>query len=352
MARINVAFWNVQNLFDTTASDIAADLEFTPADGWTEEILAVKIKNLASVINLLHDGQGPDLLGLAEVENKSVVDALVAATGRSDLRVAHIESPDIRGIDTSLVYSTRVFKTPKASEMTPHLIHFRYPTRDIFEVHLTLVETGAELAVLVNHWPSRTLGQFESEPMRITVAQRCGQLVDNYLKLPREGFLALPNTAESLAHLNQLWNRNVLIMGDLNDEPYARSVLDYLLGAKDLDHVEEDLKPAGGRKIPEARSYCGKAAYLLNCMWPLLGRPDHGTYFFSGGTNTMSVLDQFLVSKGLYFGKQKLRLVPESVRIFAAPPIADGKGRPRAFDRKTKKGYSDHFPITAVIETV
>ena len=35
MAEIKVAFWNLQNLFDTTASEIAADLEFTPDDGWT-----------------------------------------------------------------------------------------------------------------------------------------------------------------------------------------------------------------------------------------------------------------------------------------------------------------------------
>jgi hypothetical protein len=33
MPEIKIAFWNVGNLFDTTASELATDLEFTPADG-------------------------------------------------------------------------------------------------------------------------------------------------------------------------------------------------------------------------------------------------------------------------------------------------------------------------------
>ena len=52
MTEIKVAFWNVQNLFDTTASPIAADLEFTPEQGWTEEVLAVKVANLAKIIKV------------------------------------------------------------------------------------------------------------------------------------------------------------------------------------------------------------------------------------------------------------------------------------------------------------
>jgi len=35
MAVIKVASWNLQNLFDTVASDVAADLEFTSAQTGT-----------------------------------------------------------------------------------------------------------------------------------------------------------------------------------------------------------------------------------------------------------------------------------------------------------------------------
>ena len=36
---IRTAFWNVQNLFDMIASEIVADMEFTPDGGWTPAVL-------------------------------------------------------------------------------------------------------------------------------------------------------------------------------------------------------------------------------------------------------------------------------------------------------------------------
>ncbi|HEY2989329.1 MAG TPA: endonuclease/exonuclease/phosphatase family protein [Candidatus Binatia bacterium] len=352
MPDIKVASWNVENLFDTTASEIAADLEFTPANGWTEAAYAAKVKNLADIIKQMHGGQGPDLLGLCEVENKKVVQDLIDAIGRPDYRVAHVDSPDIRGIDATLVYSNQVFKDPLPSDMKGHLVHMRYPTRDIFQVRLEVKTNGAELNVFVNHWPSRKQGQYESEPLRINVAEHCGRLIDETLRFGRADFLALPDTTASLTQLNARWNRNVLVMGDLNDEPFSRSVLNYLLGSKDLDHVEEELKPGTGKKIPEAKIYLGTKAYLFNCMWPLFGRSDKGTFYFFGATNSMNLLDQFLVSRGLFYGVQGLKIDPNSVAIFTPAVMTTPKGRPRAFDRQTKKGYSDHFPIQAVLQTL
>lgn len=350
MSDIRIAFWNLENLFDTTASEIAADFEFTPEKGWDEAALDAKVTNLASVISLMFDGKGPDLLGVCEIENKAVAERLIAATGRGDYRLAHVDSPDVRGIDASLIYSTKVFKAP--THVAGHVVHLRYPTRDIFEVHLPVKANDAELLVLVNHWPSRRQGHYETEPYRITVAEHCGRLVDGLLKLSRAEFMALPDTAASLVKLNDRWNRNVLVMGDLNDEPYDRSVLQYLQGTKDLDHLEEEIKAGPGRQIPEPRSYLSRRAYLLNCDWPLLATADQGTFFFPQATNSMNVLDQILVSRGLYYGQQKLRLALGSVEIFAPGEIRTPKGRPRPFDRKTKKGCSDHFPITGILQTL
>lgn len=352
MPDIKIAFWNVENLFDTTASEIAADLEFTPAEGWTQEVYEAKVKNLAEIVKQMHGGQGPDLLGLCEIENRKVVQDLIDATGRADYRVAHVESPDIRGIDTTLVYSDQVFKDPAASDIRGHLIHHRYPTRDIFQVRLEAKQNDAELNVLVNHWPSRRQGQYESEPLRISVAEHCGRLADRIVKVSRGEFLALPDTNISLAALNQRWNRNVLVMGDLNDEPFARSVLDYLMGSKDLDHVEEEVRPAPGKNIPEAKGYLAKKAYLFNCMWPFFREPDKGTFHFSTATNSFNLLDQFMISRGLFFGARGLKLEPAAAQIFTPAAMTTPKGRPRPFDRKTKKGYSDHFPIQAVIQVV
>jgi hypothetical protein len=186
----------------------------------------------------------------------------------------------------------------------------------------------------------------------MTAAEHCGRLVDQILKFSRAESLALPNTKASLTKLNERWNRNILVMGDLNDEPFNRSVLDYLLASRDRDHVEELIKPASNKQIPTAATYLKLQAYLFNCMWPLLGQSDVGTLYFSEATNSMNLLDQFIISRGLLFGEQKLKLDLAAVKIFTPAVMTTAKGRPKPFDRKTKKGYSDHFPIEAVIKLV
>ena len=192
MSHLKVAFWNLPNLFDTVVSDIAADLEFTPDKGWDEVAFSNKVANLAAVICSMYEGSGPDLLGICEIENRRVANKLLQEIGRDDYKLAHVESPDIRGIDTSLIYSDALFEL--IEEPKAHLVHLRYPTRDIFQVNLRLLENGAELMVLVNHWPSRWRGIYETEPYRITVASYCGQIIDGILKFPREEFLAMPDT--------------------------------------------------------------------------------------------------------------------------------------------------------------
>jgi endonuclease/exonuclease/phosphatase family metal-dependent hydrolase len=354
MSAINVAFWNVQNLFDTTASPIATDLEFTPEQGWTDEVFDIKVANIASIIRQMHGGTGPDLLGLCEVENKEVVEYLLEQIGRKDYRLAHVESPDIRGIDCSLIYSSKVFKAPPAKDMKGHRINFRFPTRDIFQVRLILKGSEVELNVFVNHWPSRKNGQYQSEPLRIAVAERCGQLVNDVLKIERKEYAKLPDTAGTLAELNARWNRNVLLMGDFNDDPFCRSVTDYLLASKDLDKVEEELKGAPNHEIPPINAYIERQPALFNLSWLLLANPDKGTIFFSGDSaNTMNVFDQFMVSRGLYYGTSGLKARPESMRICTTAETATGaKGRPKAFDKETKKGFSDHFPVEMVVDIV
>jgi len=353
VSEIKVAFWNLQNLFDTTPSEIAADLGFLPEDGWTPAVFERKLANLAAVIRTMHGGAMPDLLGLCEIENEELAWQLARAAGRDDYEVAHDEAPDLRGIDTSLLYSRDVFEL--AGDPIGHAVHLRYRTRDIFQVPLRVRETGAELVVFVNHWPSRKGGVYESEPFRLAVANHAGRLVDRVLTFDRQEFLALPDTKESLERLNERWNRNVLLMGDLNDEPYSRSVLDFLQASSGLDHLEEPIRASGGRHLPAAKSYLQKQAYLYNPMWRLLTEPDRGTHYYSGSTNTMNMLDQFIVSRGLTYGLQGLRLAPGSVSIHTPALMTTRTGRPVPFefDRRgvTRNGYSDHFAIQAVLET-
>jgi hypothetical protein len=112
-------------------------------------------------------------------------------------------------------------------------------------------------------------------------------------------------------------------------------------------------------------------------MWPLLGQPDVGSYFYSGSVNSMNMLDQFIISKGLYFGSRGLRatraldgngaeLGPVAAAIFDPDLMLTDPSPNRAWRRPKRfsfgrnaagvvtnnGGFSDHFPIQMVIETV
>ena len=139
----------------------------------------------------MHGGDGPDLLGVCEIETKEVAEKLLEELDRDDLVLAHIASTDIRGIDKSLFYSRDVFDL--VGDPVGHLVHFRYPTRDIFEVRLKVKSNQAEILVLVNHWPSRWRGIYVTEPYRITVANQRGRIIDRYLKYPRAEYLSFPS---------------------------------------------------------------------------------------------------------------------------------------------------------------
>lgn len=78
-----VAFWNVENLFapedypdrpEWLAKRISTDLK-----GWTADLFALKVNQIAAVITGMNAAEGPDILGLCEVENRFVLDALCEA---------------------------------------------------------------------------------------------------------------------------------------------------------------------------------------------------------------------------------------------------------------------------------
>jgi hypothetical protein len=127
-------------------------------------------------------------------------------------------------------------------------IHFRYPTRDIFQAYLRVKENQAEIDVMVNHWPSRR-GKGEgcdpndTDYSRCMVAENCGMIIDDILKIPRGELENLPddllNNSGILSKLNQSWNRNILLMGDFNDEPFDRSLTRYLGATSNVQLLRE-----------------------------------------------------------------------------------------------------------------
>jgi hypothetical protein len=389
MEKINVAFWNLGNLFDTSSSlSVASDLEFTSQRGWDDTAKEKKIENLAKTINSLHNGQGPDLLGLCEIENEKMAQALIEKMEKQDVYAVaqYTDSPDIRGIDTCLIYSKNVFRFNFAKSYN---INFRYPTRDVFLVNLSILQNNAEISVLVNHWPSRGGGRFETEPLRIGVAENCARAVEDMVKVPMDELQGLPdnmrNNEDVLAKINQKWNRNVLVMGDLNDNPYDRSILNYLHATPDKNRLIDwkdifehpNLKKWPSNRQTDKHNYLFQYAFLYNCMWSLI---PEGTIFFEGG---FDLFDQFIISKGLLNGEQGLKIDLDEIKIDKSTKMinhvhsgtfdmsGEGKIHPLykespmefvyvkkdqdGFDRNLPSGrdaltgFSDHFPIQSVI---
>ena len=151
-----IGFYNVENLFDTQDDPNTNDNQFLPEGdyGWTKEHLGIKLDNLARVISELGDEDGPEILGLAEVENRAVVEKLVnnKLLKKHGYAVVHAESPDQRGIDCALIYKEKFF-VPLYQES--YTINLRDSNPDLTTRDILLVKgifaKDHELTVLVNH---------------------------------------------------------------------------------------------------------------------------------------------------------------------------------------------------------
>ena len=317
MRDYRVAFWNVENLFDSAGSTQRSDklkrVLKNELKGWTKTVLKRKVRQLASIIRRMNGGRGPDLLGVCEVESRPVLRLLVdtlAPLGRS-YDIAHADVQDRRGIDVAFIYDKTLFK---AEEQFSHFIVKRTATRDLFQVNFrTRTSPRRRLIVIGNHWPSRRGGQYQSEPYRIIAGETLAYFHDRITDIHGE-------------------NVAVLAMGDFNDEPFDRSL------------VEHALSNRSGTKVKKA-----KTARFYNLMWPILG-DRFGTHYYD---NRAQVLDQLLVSRGLVTGASSLKALPDSVQVLrdrmqstgAYPaPIRFGRGK-----SLNRNGFSDHYPIACTI---
>jgi hypothetical protein len=349
---LRVAWWNLENLFDTVDDPISRDFEFTPAEGWTEEAYAAKRANLAAALNELHGGLGPELLGVAEVEGDQVFADLIAAMGNPHLKV--VEDPagtsDLRGIDVSLAFDERKLAVV---ERRSHVVYLRYRTRDIFEVVFEVAGTGERLVVMASHWPSRRLGRRESEPLRIAVAENIAYLVRDHLLVDSVTYEQL-RADDDLAPVRVRWETPVLLVGDFNDEPSDSALVDHLQASSELDRVTGPTNDVDGFRA-ETADYRETNAFLYNPCWRFLAEENLGSFFISSTpagevfSNRYQVLDQLIVSRGL-LKPSGLRLDIDSVDLYRAASVATPSGRPRRFNRSTLKGTSDHLPLVAVLE--
>ena len=301
-----VAFYNVENLMDTIDNPRALDNDFLPKGKykWNSTRYKKKLVSIAKVVSSIGDSDGPELLGLAEVENKNVLKDLSVSKElkSSAYSIIHYDSPDERGIDVALLYKASVFKVLSSRIYSAAFLKIRSHTRDVLLVK-GLVGKDTIL-LLVNHWPSRRSGTEESENKRLAVSIMVREIVDSILQKSR--------------------NAKIILMGDFNDEPFNKSI-----------SIELNSK---------AESSNLKAGELYNPFFDL-SKKGEGSVNYSHKWN---MFDQIILSKGFFSGKQVLNFKSASVYhpswMHYRNDFSSGPYRTFMGD-DYKGGYSDHFPV-------
>ena len=300
-----VAFYNLENLFDVTDDPNTLDEDFLPDSekGWNRKRYEKKIFKLGNVISNIgfsKTRRPPVLVGVAEVENKKVLEDLIQTKHlkNKNYGIVHYNSPDERGIDVAFLYLKDYFEVLD-SETIPVMVNNqkgeRDYTRDILWV--TGLLNNEKIHVLVNHWPSRRDGAALTSYKRVAAADKNRELI------------AKINAEDPEA--------KIIIMGDFNDDPYSESIKEHL--------VQED---------------------LFNPMERLLTR-------YQGSLNYRSqwnLFDQIIFSHNFHRYEKGKHCFSDAA-IFDKDFLKIYKGRYKGnpfrtyIGRKYMGGYSDHFPV-------
>ena len=200
-----VMFWNVENFFDYFDDGTGeSDKEFSSYGSrrWTKAKFQKKCDLVAKSILWIGEKYGriPDVIGLAEVENKGVLWKLLKNTvlRKCGYRIVHRDSGDRRGIDVALLYRESVFSCRSVSIMVPELDGEPMATRDILQVLLE-DDMGQKYNLIVNHHPSKYGGSEASEGRRNAVMHSLRDMCDSLY----DADYGVP----------------VIAMGDFNDTP-------------------------------------------------------------------------------------------------------------------------------------
>ena len=305
--KFTVAFYNTENLFEVIDDKNIHDNDLVNSRRWTRKRYEKKLKKLGYVISnigLLETGRPPALIGLAEVENASVLNDLIHSkyVEAFPYSFVHFDSKDERGIDVALVYDQSIFRVQDKQTFSLELFDdVGSPdfTRDILLISGIL--HNQVIHIIINHWSSRREGYKETEHKRMEGSDKVAEIISS-LKLNDE-------------------NARILVIGDFNDGPKNKSVNRLVTGFDLYNAVEP--------------SYSYK----------------RGSNRYDGRWN---LFDQILITKNFLITEQN-ELQFASANIFDDDFLRQHKGKYkgtpfRTFSgKKYKGGYSDHFPVYTVL---
>jgi len=312
-----IVSYNVENLFDTINDPNKEDDEFTPTSekNWNSEKYYHKLDNIARVISSVNKNELPEIVGLVEIENQTVLEDLVSQKflAPGNYGIVHEESPDARGIDVALLYRKSDFKYIEHQIIR---VDFDFEpatkTRDILYVKGSLNDNEI-LHVFVNHWSSRRDGAEASEPKRVRAAELLRGKVDE--------ILAKDSKAK------------IVIIGDFNDEPTNKSIHEVLNATNNQFSKNK------------------KELYNLLYDKHLFG---YGTYNYKGDWN---MIDNIIVSQALLNNDGKYCVSTDGGQIFEERwMMYDNAKTGQMTPNRTyggpyyHGGFSDHLPVYLVLK--
>lgn len=311
-----IAFYNLENLFDTENDPLINDEQFLP-DGdyqWTEERYARKLENMSKVISLIaKEYGGPVAIGVSEIENRRVLEDLVATDNLKpfNLGIVHYNSPDRRGVDVALLYQKDRFNVIHSHPYRLVTEDTNFRTRD--QLLVTGVIDGIDtVSIIVNHWPSKLGGAKRSMPKRIAAAK-----LSKYI-------------SDSIMHANPA--AKILIIGDLNDNPDAKSI---------IQHLEAKKKP---KDVGVNQLFNPMYKLYMDGIWSYVYRDDP------------NVIDQIVISYGLLNAEKGFKY--RSANIFRANFMLTKTGSFEGVPLRTFAGgnylggYSDHLPVYLILDLI
>lgn len=315
-----VGFYNQENLFDTCHDEGKRDYDFLPNGSykWNSLKYNHKLRNMAQALADLGTdklpGVGCAAIGLAEVENSRVLDALIEQQPLKErgYKYVHIEGPDQRGIDCALLYNPRYF-TVRDVKLIPYVPEQEKDSAFYTRGYLTVSGTmaGEHVSIIVCHWPSR----FSSSPYREVAARQVRVLKD------------------SLMHADK--NCKVMVMGDMNDDPTNKSMTEGLSCKPNIEEVDKN--------------------DMYNPFYNILVKEGRGTLFYNGSWN---LFDQIVMSPNMLCMKgskdySTLKFFQNQIHI--RPYLLQSEGKYKGAPKRTTAGgvwldgYSDHLPVVVYL---
>lgn len=303
--KYTIGFYNIENLFDTEDDEHTNDDDFLPyaKKRWTTKRYQNKLRKLGQVISQIGEDdvtKPPVIVGLAEVENRRVVEDLIQSKylKHYSYDIAHFDSSDERGIDVALIYNSKKFEVSHSEPFSVYLEKedgSRDYTRDILLVTGRL--NGEQIHVIVNHWSSRRLGQKETEHKRLAAAETVNRIIK----------ILNTNYKDPI----------VIVMGDFNDNPNNASI--GLMESK--SNLYNPFKTI---------STLDKGSLNHQFEWHLFDQILISTNFFDA-TSTKFNLSEANIFNSEFLTQYRGKYKGQPFRTYVG--------------KRYKGGYSDHFPV-------